>query len=47
MTSASYQPGTAGIDVYITSGDETDHGSDALLFLNVNGRILIKFDISK
>lgn len=46
MTTASYQPGTAGIDVNITAGDETDHGSDALLFLNVNKRVLIKFDIS-
>jgi hypothetical protein len=47
MTTATYQPNpTAGMDTYINTGDETPKGTDNILSLNNNQKILIKFDVS-
>lgn len=46
MTTATYQPGSSGIDTYINVSTETGHGTEATLSLNTNQRILIKFDVS-
>lgn len=46
MSTSTFQPGSSGIDVCISTSDEGFHGNDATFFLSNSQRLLIKFDIS-
>lgn len=46
MTIATYQPGSAGIDTYVSVTGAVNHGSEPYVIVNAGNHGLIKFDVS-